>query len=133
MSSNLQTIQQIYACFGQGDIPGILAKLADNVTFFNGADPAIAPFGGTFRGKDEVIRFFGALGNTTQTTHFEPSNFREEGGKIVNDVVHKGTVLSTGKPFNVSALFTWTFNDAGQPVDWKGTGDFSSMNEAFKG
>ncbi|OWY21492.1 nuclear transport factor 2 family protein [Sphingobacteriales bacterium UPWRP_1] len=131
MSNNLATVQQIYACFAQGDIPGILAKLADNVTFFNGSNPAVAPFGGTFRGKDGVLQFFQNLGVTTQTTHFEPSNFREEGGKIVNDVLHNGIVTPTGKPFSVMALFTWSFNEAGQVTDWKGTGDFSSINNAF--
>lgn len=131
MSNNLATVQQIYACFAQGDIPGILAKLADNVTFFNGANPDVAPFGGTFRGKDGVLQFFQNLGATTQTTHFEPSNFKEEGGKIVNDVRHDGIITPTGNPFSVSVLFTWSFNEAGQVTDWKGTGDFSSINNAF--
>jgi len=132
MNNNLATVQQIYACFGQGDIPGIIARLADNVRFFNGADPAVAPFGGIFNGKDEVMRFFGALGSTTQTTHFEPTNFREEGNKVVNDVRHDGIVTGTGKPFSVRASFAWTFNDEGKAVDWAGTGDFSSMNAAFR-
>lgn len=131
MSNNLSTVQQIYACFGQGDIPGILAKLADDVTFFNGSDPKIAPFGGTFTGKSGVMQFFQGLGATTQTTHFEPFNFKEEDGKIVNQVRHDGIITTTGKPFSVTTLFTWTFNDAGQVTDWKGTGDFSSINNAF--
>ncbi len=132
MSNNLATVQKIYACFGQGDVPGILAELADNVTFFNGADPAVAPSGGEFKGKDGVVRFFTALGSTTQTTHFEPSNFRVEGARVINDVLHDGIVTTTGKPFSVKASFIWTFDDAGKAVDWKGTGDFSSMNNAFK-
>jgi ketosteroid isomerase-like protein len=132
MHNNLATVQQIYSCFAQGDIPGILAKLADNVVFFNGADPAIASFGGEFKGKDGVIRFFTGLGSSTQTTNFAPSNFSAEGNKVVNDVLHEGIVPATGKPFKVSATFTWFFNDQGEAVDWKGTGDFSSMNEALQ-
>ncbi len=129
--NNIATVQQIYACFTQGDVPGILAKLADNVTFFNGSDPKVAPFGGEFKGKNAVIQFFTALGTSTQTTHFEPSNFREEGGKILNDVRHDGIVTATNKPFSVKVLFSWEFNDAGLATDWKGTGDFSSINQAF--
>lgn len=131
MANHLSTVQQIYACFGRGDVPGILAHLADNVTFFNGSDPAVTPFGGEFKGKEGVVRFFTGLGATTQTTHFEPSNFRVEGNQVVNDVRHDGLVSGTGKSFSVNALFTWTFNDAGQVTDWKGTGDFSSLNAAF--
>ena len=125
------TVQRIYACFAQGDVPGILACLSDDVTFFNGSDPLVSPFGGEFKGKNEVIRFFTNLGATTQTTHFAPSNFRTENGSILNEVQHDGIVLATGKPFSVHALFSWKFNDAGLAVDWKGTGDFSSINQAF--
>lgn len=131
MHNNLVTVQQIYACFGQGDVPGILAKLTDNVTWFNAADPAVAPFGGAFQGKNGVIQFFTALGTSTQTTHFEPSNFWEEGNKVYNDVVHEGFVRTTNKPFSVHASFVWTFNDQGEVTDWTSSGDFSSINAAF--
>ena len=112
MTNNLATVQQIYACFAQGDVPGILAKLANDVTFFNGADPKVAPSGGVFKGKEGVVQFFTALGSTTQTLHFEPSNFKEEGNRVINDVQHDGMVSSTGKSFSVHASFAWTFNDA---------------------
>ena len=131
MSNNLSTVQKIYACFGQGDVPGILAELADNVTFFNGSDPTVAPFGGEFKGKEGVIRFFTHLGSTTRTTHFEPSNFKADGNRVTNEVQHDGVVTVTGKPFSVKALFSWEFDETGKAVDWKGTGDFSSMNAAF--
>lgn len=131
MNSNLSTVQQIYACFGQGDVPGIIAKLADQVRFFNAADPAVTPFGGTFSGKDGVVRFFTALGSSTQTTLFEPANFREEGSKIINDVRHDGVASGTGKPFSVRASFVWTFNENGEVTDWTSSGDFSSINAAF--
>lgn len=132
MHNNLATVQQIYTCFGQGDVPGILAKLADNVSWFNAADPEVAPFGGAFQGKDGVVQFFTALGTTTQTTNFVPSNFREEGDKVSNDVVHEGVVNATNKPFSVHASFAWTFNDQGEVTDWTSSGDFSSINAAFK-
>ncbi|HMQ47568.1 MAG TPA: nuclear transport factor 2 family protein [Saprospiraceae bacterium] len=131
MSNQLSTVQQIYACFAQGDIPGILANLAEEVTFFNGADPKVAPFGGTFHGKNEVINFFTALGRSLQTTHFEPSNFREAGNQVINEVQHDGIAIHTGKPFSVKTVFTWTFNEQGLPVEWKGVGDFTSMNDAL--
>lgn len=131
MSKNLSTVQEIYACFAQGDIPGILARLADEVTFFNGADPNVAPSGGTFQKKDGVLQFFMALGSTVQTQVFEPSNFREEGNQVINQVVHGGKVVTTDKSFSVDSTFVWTFNDAGMVTDWKGTGDFSSFNAAF--
>ena len=133
MQNNLSTVQQIYTCFGQGDVPGILAKLADNISWFNAADPAVAPFGGSFQGKDGVVRFFTALGQTTQTTYFEPSNFRSEGNRVLNEVQHDGFARATNKPFRVSATFVWTFDDNGQVIDWTSSGDFSSINAAMAG
>lgn len=130
-NNNLATVQQMYASFGQGDIPSILAKMADNVRLFNSADPAIVPFAGTFQGKAEAVRYFTLLGQTTQTTHVETSNFHAEGNQVTNNFRHEGIVLSTGKPFSVTMLFTWGFNDAGQAADWKASGDFSSLNAAF--
>lgn len=131
MNNNLSTTQQIYACFGQGDIPGIIAKLADKVRFTHAADPAVAPFGGIFDGKDAIIGMFGALGSSLQTTFFEPGNFREEGNKVINDVRHDAVVVSTGKSFSLKASFTWTFNDKGEVTDWTSSGDFSELNAAF--
>jgi uncharacterized protein len=131
MANNLSTVQQIYACFGQGDVPGILAQLADNVTFFNGADPAVAPFGGTFRGKEGVTQFFVALGSTLETTYFEPTNFQASGDRVTNDVRHDGIARSTGKAFSVSIPFVWTFNEQGQVTNWDGSGDYSSVNAAL--
>lgn len=131
MHNNLATVQEIYTCFAQGDVPGILAKLSNNVTWFNAADPKATPFGGSFQGKEGVVRFFTALGTTTQTTHFVPNNFRTEGNKVSNEVVHDGFALGTNKPFSVSATFVWTFNDQGEVIDWTSSGDFSSINAAF--
>ena len=131
MSNNLSTVQQIYAYFGQGDVPGILAKLADNVTFFNGADPSVAPFGGEFKGKEGVAQFFTALGGSLETTHFEPTNFQANGNQVTNDVRHDGIASATGKTFSVRIPFVWTFNERGEATDWKGVGDFASINAAL--
>ncbi len=131
MSNNLETVQQIYACFGQGDVPGILSRMSDNASITHGADPKIASFGGTFKGKDALIKFFTALGTTTQTTNFAPSDFKEEGNKVINHVVHDGIALSTHKPYHVEVTFVWTFNEKGEAVDCTNIGDFSSMNAAF--
>ncbi len=133
MASNLSTIEQMFACFGQGDIPGILARLADNVTFFNAANLAIVPFAGEYKGKAGALEYFGKLGGNVQTTYIQPSNFSENGNKVIHEVQQDGIVTSTGKPFTSKMLFTWEFNDAGLVTSWKATGDFSSLEAAFKG
>ncbi|MFN0213226.1 MAG: nuclear transport factor 2 family protein [Saprospiraceae bacterium] len=131
MSNNLSTIEQMFACFAQGDMPGILAKLDENVSFFNGANPGIVPFAGQYNGKNGAMQYFMALGSNVQTTHIQPSNFREEGNKVIHEVQQDGIVNATGKPFTSKMVFNWEFNDAGLATSWKATGDFSSLEAAF--
>ena len=132
MSNNLATVQKMYACFAQGDVPGILACFSPNVVLHGGGDPALVPFAGIFNGTDGAIRFFTNIGTTVQTTNFVASNYQDQGGKIINDVLHEGMVTATGKKFSAHLVFTWEFNDAGLASNWIGGGDYSSVNEAFK-
>ena len=54
---NTDLIKKLYADFGRGDIPAILAALADDVVWiFDG--PAIIPFTGTRKGPSQVLGFF---------------------------------------------------------------------------
>ncbi|MFN0035320.1 MAG: nuclear transport factor 2 family protein [Saprospiraceae bacterium] len=128
MSNNLSTIEQMFACFGQGDIPGILAKLADDVVFQNTSN---TPVGGTYHGKAGAMEYFQKLGGTSETTAIAPSNFRESGNQLQHDVHQEGIVRATGKAFSIDMLFAWTFNDAGEVTSWKSTGDFTNLEAAF--
>ena len=52
---NLDTVKQLYAAFGTGDLPGLLGLLDAQVTW---AVPGEAPWAGEGRGHDHVRRFF---------------------------------------------------------------------------
>lgn len=60
--SNVQTVQEIYAAFGRGDIPAILDRLADDVAFDpwagNAGQSAGVPWLLERRGRDGAIEFF---------------------------------------------------------------------------
>lgn len=129
--SNLSKVQSIYAAFGQGDVPTILSYLSNDVVFNHPVPANLAPFGGDFIGKNDIPRFFMALGSTVQTTNFVPSNFREEGNKVINDVTHEGIVIPTGKSFSITIPFTWTFNKQGEVEHWTGSNDVESLNNAL--
>lgn len=132
MTNNLATVHQMFSSFGQGDIPGVIACLADDVTFFNAADPKKLSFGGTFKGKDGALEYFHRLVSTHQITNLVPTNFREkEDGIILHDVLEEGIVTATGKPYSINILFTWSFDNNGKVTDWKATGDFSTLEGAF--
>ncbi len=132
MSNNLATVHQMFASFGQGDLPGVLACLADDVTFFNGSNPSKTPIGGSYLGADGALDYFQRLVGNQQINSLTPTNFQETpDGKILHDVREEGIVRSTGKPYALDMHFAWTFNDAGKVRDWKGTGNFSSLENAY--
>ena len=53
MSNLVSTVQEIYSAFGQGDVPAILARLADDVVWET-EGPAIISFTGTRHGIAET-------------------------------------------------------------------------------
>lgn len=128
MSKNLETIQQMFASFGQGDIPAIIAQLADDVVFSNTSK---TPVGGTYHGKAGAMEYFQKLGGTSETTAIAPSNFKENGNKLSHDVHQEGIVRETGKTFSIDMEFDWTFNDAGKVISWIADGDFSNLEAAY--
>ena len=57
MPSSSETINEVYAAFGRGDVPGLLAMLDANIGW---RVPESLPHGGDFGGRDAVGRFFPA-------------------------------------------------------------------------
>lgn len=130
-TSNLETTQAIYACFGQGDIPGIISKLRDDVEWVHYANPPIVPFGGTRNGHYGALDFFQAVGQNIQISVFEPSNFRVEGNRVINDIYYEATVIATGEQYSSDETFHWTFDGDGKAVRWECTGDKAKLSAVF--
>ncbi|MDX1910203.1 MAG: nuclear transport factor 2 family protein [Saprospiraceae bacterium] len=130
-SANVKTAMDGYAKFGAGDIPGILASLSPDIVWIHAGDPAIVPFAGTFKGQVEVGRFFESVGNSIEVSVFAPSNFREEGNKVINDVHIEGVARSTGKKYSDDLVMTWTFDTQGKAVRWEATGTMTGITSAL--
>lgn len=82
---NIEQVRAIFAAFENGDIPFILDQLASDVRFTSHLDPVV-PWAGSFSGKGDVTRFFGALGSAVEVA-----------GHPVNDLVIQGdTIVATG-------------------------------------
>lgn len=129
--SNLTTVQSIYEAFGKGDIPTILANLSDAIVWQHQGNPAVVPFAGTFRGKDEVLQFFQKLGQNMQFASFHPHNFREEDNQVINDVTMEATALPTNNKASTTVKFSWTFDENGKVSHWKNEGDLDILEAAF--
>lgn len=94
---NIAVTRAIFACFGAGDIPGILALLDDDIVIeFYG--PAVIPYAGTRHGKDAARAFFETVLDAVDVHRFEPEEFLADGDKVVVTGHLALTARSTGRP-----------------------------------
>lgn len=111
--SHLETVKGIYAAFGRGDVPAILACLHENVDW----EPDLAvpgvPWLQPRTGRDAVAGFFAALA-PLQFTQFEPKSFLESGNLVVVLIDVAFNVTTTGGTVKeVDEVHIWRFDDAG--------------------
>ncbi len=118
MHSNLATAQEIYACFGQGDIPGILDKIADDVRWEdwtdNHAQKTGVPWLQAKHGKAGVLEFFQYLGGNMQIRDFQVLSMMEGGNQVAVEFIIEADIPATGGHFRDEEMHLWTFNEAGK-------------------
>jgi uncharacterized protein len=84
--SNIETVQEMYAAFGRGDVPAILEHLADDVRWDHwpdgsGAQRRGVPWLAARTGRDEVAGFFESL-SALEIHGFAPRAFLEGDGMV---------------------------------------------------
>ena len=81
---NVRTVRRLYACFfGQGDIPGTLVLLTEDVEWWLAGPREILPWAGSRRGREQVGRFLAAFSETLEIQAFEPRTFVAQGETVV--------------------------------------------------
>ena len=112
--SYLETVREIYAAFGRGDIPFILAQLDEQVIWEeNGRDHGV-PWLVPGRGIEHVQRFFGVVGQEFEIKEFSVRDVCS-GENVVTALVHmQATIRSTGGTVDDHEAHVWHFNEAGK-------------------
>jgi uncharacterized protein len=111
----IETVQQIYAAFGRGDVPAILERLADDVEWEYATGPNPIPWLQPLKGRVEVPKFFEALFSNVEITRFEVGKIFGDTSTVVDLVNLEYTARATGrKVVEVDEVHVWHFNDAGQ-------------------
>lgn len=97
----IETVQAIYAAFGRGDIPAILAQLSDDIDWEYGAGAAPVPWLQPLRGRAQVPQFFQALMQHLEITRFEVKHLLAGGSPeaplVVGIVDLQATARATGR------------------------------------
>jgi ketosteroid isomerase-like protein len=77
-ADNKAAAQAAYQAFSNADIDGATKDMADDIEWIV---PGNSTVSGTYRGKDEVLEFFGELAGKSFETH--PEHFIAEGDHVV--------------------------------------------------
>src|SRR5690348_5759181 len=93
---NVRFIQDVYAAYARGDSQYILNNTTDDVEWINEGPEAI-PYAGTFKGRQQVQRFFQNLGTTVDNGKVTATEWVAEGENVVAIGRFTATVKATGK------------------------------------
>src|SRR5258708_8265448 len=110
MSDLASTVQEIYSAFGRGDVPAILARLADDVVWET-EGPAIISFTGTRHGIAETKGFFDAIGKDHSNPVLTMTDFVASGDTVAAIGRYEATMKATGKRVSSPVAHYWKFHD----------------------
>lgn len=129
----IERVQQIYGAFGRGDIPAILAALADDVDWEYNAFPNPVPWLQPGKGRAAAGQFFESLA-AVQFTQFEPKHFFAAGNMVVSVSDVAFTVKATGKTVaEPEEIHIWHFDAAGQVAKFRHRCDTWQHAQAIRG
>ncbi|HEY9022945.1 MAG TPA: nuclear transport factor 2 family protein [Burkholderiaceae bacterium] len=131
MTDALALIRNVYAAFGRGDVPALLALTAPDVDWqFHGDRDA--GYTGTVRGPAQLGEWFGAVAQEDDIQAFEPREFLA-GPDHVTVIGHERTIArATGRVFETPWIHVWRVRD-GVVAGFTGFFDTQAAAEARAG
>lgn len=107
MTGNSDTIAKLYAAFGRGDVPTVLAAFAPNIRW---TEAEGFPYGGTYVGPDAVLQnVFAKLGSEWNGFAAVPRELIASAETVVALGEYRGTYKATGKSFKAPFAHVWKF------------------------
>jgi ketosteroid isomerase-like protein len=103
---NVQLVKEGYAAFSRGDIPGLLALMAEDVEWIS-PGPGL-PLAGTYRGRDGVANFFQKLSAEADILDFQPREFVAEGDRVLVVGWERFKVKATNRTAEVDWVMSFT-------------------------
>lgn len=126
---NRRVVRSIFEAFGRGDVPGVLAHLAEEVEWRAPGPPAV-PYLGERRGHAGAAEFFTQLGTNVEFESFEPGPFVAEGDRVVVLGRERGRVRGTGKAFDNEWAIVFTLG-GGRVTNFQLYENTAAVAEAF--
>lgn len=126
---NKRVVQTVFEMFGRGDVPGLLAIIADDAEWA-APGPEVVPYFGERRGREGALAFFRNLGEGVEFESFEPGDLIAEGDRVVALGHERGRVRSTGKTFDNAWALVFTIRE-GMIAGFRCYENTAAIAEAF--
>ena len=111
INENVQVVQDLYAAFDQGDLPGLINLLAEDVDWhFNGRSEDI-PLAGHWRGHKQMMEFFSQVAATCEVFSFGPNEVIDCGEHVLALGHVHVQVKATGRQFETNSIHLFTLKD----------------------
>ena len=109
---NVSLLKNLYAAFGRGDIPSVLAALSADIEWHQAEGNPYMPSGEAWVGPDAVLKnLFTRLGTEWDDFAVHPGSFHGAGGSVIVEARYSGTYKSTGKSMDVQVCHVWDVKD----------------------
>jgi len=129
----LETTQEIYHAFGNGDVAFMLSKFSDDVVLEPWATTAVesgkVPYYKARRGKAGAKEFYASM-SAVELKGFKVNGFMAGDNHVCARVSIEFTVKATGKVVRDEELHLWTFDDRGLIISLQHFGDTAKHIEA---
>ena len=106
---SVPVVEGVYAAFARGDVPGVLAAMADDIEWHEAEG---MPYGGIHRGGDAVARnVFGPITTDIRDFAVTPIELIPSGDTVAVVARYTGTGNSTGKELDLEVVHVWDVRD----------------------
>jgi len=108
-AGDVEVVRQAYAAFTRRDVERVREILDPDVEW---GQPEALPWGGTYRGAEDVIRFLGSVGDHVDDLRVDVDEYLACGATVVALGRVEGRSRSTGREFAVRLAHVWRLRDA---------------------
>jgi len=126
----VELVRQAWESVGNGDYGRLSDLLANDVVWVIPSMPNV-PFAGTWRGRDQVQKFFRLVEATQEVIEFTPCEVIAQGDQVVVLGNFANRVKATGKISRSQWAQVWTIRD-GQIASMLEFVDTNAVSSAFR-
>jgi len=105
----IELIQHVYALFGRGDIPSLVAMFDPRIEWRQAEGNPVEPSGTAWIGPDEITeKLFKPIGASWDGFAITPHRFHEAGDTVVVEGRYTGVFKATGRRMDAQLCHVWT-------------------------